>query len=182
MRSLSRRRSEGGCLKGRFLWCTFDDWTFFSFVTGGSDDDTMVFLLGFDPTPNNTFLPSSASNVNTLEPTQKQNRHLATTIPSRSILHFSLLVNKKTQHHRLDDVPDVLGRVAELAASHTGTEREVADRDRVVLVLVGEVVVSLGHGSDKDADALLGAEVRHIVADSHNGSVEGKGNLAAVRG
>ena len=85
-------------------------------------------------------------------------------------------------HHHLDDVPNVLCGVAELAASHTGTEREVADGDGVVLVLVGEVVVALGHGADEDADALLGAEVRHVVADAHDGGVEGEGDFAAVRG
>jgi hypothetical protein len=102
-------------------------------------------------------------------------------IPGRSNTPFSLLV-KKTEHHRLDDVPDVLCRVAELAASHTGTKREVADGDGVVLVLVGEVVITLGHGSDEDADALLGTEVCHVVADAHDGGVKGEGDFAAVRG
>ena len=72
--------------------------------------------------------------------------------------------------------------MAELAASDTGTEREVADGDRIVLVLVGKGIVTLGHRSDKDADALLGAEIGHVVADSHDGSVKGESDLAAVWG
>lgn len=70
--------------------------------------------------------------------------------------------------------------MAELAAGDTGTEREVANTDRVVLVLVGEVVATLGHGTDEDTDALLGTEVGNVIADSHDRSVERQRDLAAV--
>jgi hypothetical protein len=80
----------------------------------------------------------------------------------------------------LDDVPDLLGGMAESTASDTGTQTEVADTDRVVLELICKGVVTLGHGSDEDADALLGCEIGDVVAHTNNGRVETKGDLAAV--
>lgn len=80
----------------------------------------------------------------------------------------------------LNDVPDFFGGVAESAAGNTGTQAEVADTDRVILELVCEVVVTLGHGTDKDADALLGGEIADVVAHTNNGSVETQSDLAAV--
>lgn len=53
-----------------------------------------------------------------------------------------------------DNVPHVLGGVAELPARHAGTEAEITDADGVVLEAVGEVVVPLGHGTYKDAYTL----------------------------
>lgn len=70
--------------------------------------------------------------------------------------------------------------MTELAACNTGTEGEVADRNRVVLVLVGEAIVTLGHGSNEDTNALLGTEVGHVVTHSHNRCIEGQCDLAAV--
>jgi hypothetical protein len=80
----------------------------------------------------------------------------------------------------LDDVPDLFGGMAESATSDTGTQTEVADTDRVVLELVCKGVVTLGHGSDKDADALLRCKVGNVVADTDNGRVETESDLAAV--
>ena len=81
----------------------------------------------------------------------------------------------------LNNVPDVLGGVAKLAAGYAGAEAVVADADGVVLELVGEAVLAFGHGTDEDADALLQSEVGDVVSDSHNGRVEGQGHFAAVR-
>lgn len=80
----------------------------------------------------------------------------------------------------LDDVPDLFGGMAESATGDTGTQTEVADTDRVVLEFVCEGIVTLGHGSDKDADALLRCKVGNVVADTDNGRVETEGDLAAV--
>lgn len=80
----------------------------------------------------------------------------------------------------LDDVPDLFGGMAESAAGDTGTQTEVADTDRVVLELVCKGIVTLGHGSDEDADALLRCEVGDVVAHTDNGRVETEGDLAAV--
>lgn len=79
-----------------------------------------------------------------------------------------------------DDIPDVLCCVTELAACNTGTEGEVADRDRVILVLVGEAIVTLGHGSNEDANALLRTEVGHVITHSHHRGIERQSDLAAV--
>ena len=80
----------------------------------------------------------------------------------------------------LDDVPDFFGSVTESAAGDTGTQTEVADTDRVVLEFVCKGVVTLGHGTNEDAYALLGCEVGNVVADTDDGGVETEGNLAAV--
>ena len=72
----------------------------------------------------------------------------------------------------LNNIPHVLGGVAELAAGDAGAEAVVADADGVVLELVGEVVLAFGHGTDEDADALLQSEVGDVVSDSHDGCIE----------
>lgn len=70
--------------------------------------------------------------------------------------------------------------MAKSAASNTGTQAEVADTDRVVLELVGEGVVTLGHGTNEDANALLGFELGNVVAHANDGRIETEGDLAAV--
>lgn len=72
----------------------------------------------------------------------------------------------------LDDVPDVFGGVAELAASNTGTEGVVADTDGIILEFIGERVVSLGHCADEDADALVRTEILNVVPNSHDLGIE----------
>lgn len=72
----------------------------------------------------------------------------------------------------LDDVPNVLGCVAEFAAGDTGTEGVVADTDGIVLELVRECVVALGHGTDEDTDALLRAKVLDVIPYSYDRCVE----------
>lgn len=62
--------------------------------------------------------------------------------------------------------------MAELAASNTGTERIVADTDRVVLELIRERIVALGHGTDEDANALLGSKILNVVPHSHDLRIE----------
>lgn len=80
----------------------------------------------------------------------------------------------------LQDAPRVLCSVAELAASNTGRKTVVADRNLVVDVGVGEVVGALGHGTDKDADALLGIQAVDIAPDRLHLGVEAQRHLAAV--
>lgn len=55
----------------------------------------------------------------------------------------------------LEDSPDVLCCVAELAACNAGTEVEVADTDTVVLDGVRKVIIALGHSTDEDGNALV---------------------------
>jgi len=80
----------------------------------------------------------------------------------------------------LYDVPDVLGSVAKLTACNAGTEVELANGNGVVLDLVGEVVVTLGHGSDKDGNALVLVQVVDVVANAHHLGIETQCDLAAV--
>lgn len=70
--------------------------------------------------------------------------------------------------------------MAELAAGDAGTETEVADGDGVVLEGVCKVVSPLGHGTDEDADALLGPQGLDVVVHPDDGGVEAKGDLPAV--
>lgn len=72
--------------------------------------------------------------------------------------------------------------MAELAASHTGTETVVADGDGIVLEGVGKVVVTLGHGADKDGNALVRPQGLNVVPGADDGGIETHGHLAAVRG
>lgn len=83
---------------------------------------------------------------------------------------------------RSDNVPHLLGGMAELAACDTGTQAVVTDGNRVVLEGVGKVIVSLGHGTHEDTDALLGAQRFDVVASAHHGGFETEGHLAAVGG
>jgi hypothetical protein len=80
----------------------------------------------------------------------------------------------------LEDVPNVLCCVAELAACNAGTEVEVADTDAVVLDSVREVIVTLGHSTNEDGDALVLVEAANVVAQADNLGVETEGDFPAV--
>ena len=80
----------------------------------------------------------------------------------------------------LEDVPNVLCCVAELAACNAGTEVEVADADAVVLDSVREVIVTLRHSTNEDGDALVLVEAANIVAQADNLGVETEGYFPAV--
>ena len=71
--------------------------------------------------------------------------------------------------------------MTKLTAGDAGAKAEIADADRVVLEGVCEVVVSLGHGSDKDADALVVIEALNVVAHPYHRSFEAEGDLSTVR-
>ncbi len=91
------------------------------------------------------------------------------------------LVGVSTARH-LDDVPHILGGVAEFATRNAGRETIIADGDLLVDVLVCEVIGSLGHGSDKNADALLLLQALHILAHADQGGVEAQRILPAIGG
>jgi hypothetical protein len=80
----------------------------------------------------------------------------------------------------LEDIPNVLSSVAELAAGNAGTEVKVADGNAVVLEVVGKVVVALGHGTNKYRYALVLVEICNVITYTHNLRVETERNLAAV--
>lgn len=72
--------------------------------------------------------------------------------------------------------------MAKLATSDAGRKTEVADRYLLIDKLVGESVGALGHGSDEDADALLGTYALYPVTNSHQRSIETQRDFTAVWG
>lgn len=82
----------------------------------------------------------------------------------------------------LDDVPHILSCVAKLAACHGCRETVVADGDLLVDKLIGKIVGSFRHSSNKHADALLVAQSADVFVDSYQWSIEGQGDLPAVWG
>lgn len=70
--------------------------------------------------------------------------------------------------------------MAELAARYTGRETVVADGDLLVDKFIGKVIRTLGHGTNKDANALLGSHALDPVPHAHERSIETKCHLAAV--
>jgi hypothetical protein len=81
----------------------------------------------------------------------------------------------------LEDVPDILGGMTEFTACYAGTQIELADGDAVVLDVVREVVIALGHGTYKDGNALALVESANVVADTYDLRVETERDLAAIR-
>ncbi|KAG9796246.1 hypothetical protein KCU88_g352, partial [Aureobasidium melanogenum] len=71
--------------------------------------------------------------------------------------------------------------MAELAAGDAGTETVVADTNSLVLEGIGKVVFALGHGTDKDADALVGAQGVDVISDSDDVGIETQRHFPAVR-
>ena len=71
--------------------------------------------------------------------------------------------------------------MAELAACYAGTQTIVADTNRFVLEGVSEVVMALGHGSNKDTNAFLWPQCFKIVLTPNDGGFETHRDFAAVR-
>lgn len=82
----------------------------------------------------------------------------------------------------LDNVPAILRSVTELAAGHTGRKRVVGNTDRVILVLVGECIIALRHGTNEDADALVGRQAANVIPHAHHLGIERERDLAAIGG
>lgn len=80
------------------------------------------------------------------------------------------------------DVPHIFSRMAEFTARYAGGKCEVADRDLLVNQFVGESVSALGHGTDKDAYALLGLNGLDVVPHTGQGGIEAQRHLATVGG
>lgn len=90
------------------------------------------------------------------------------------------LVGSLVGESSLDDVPYVLGCVAEFTTRHTSTEGEAADRDGVVFEGIGKVITAFSHGTDEDTDALFGSESLDVVLDAYYGTLKGESHLSAV--
>lgn len=70
--------------------------------------------------------------------------------------------------------------MTEFAACHTCAETVIADTDRLILETVCEIVPSLCHGSNENADAFFRAQCLDVISDSHDFSVEAQGNLSTI--
>lgn len=70
--------------------------------------------------------------------------------------------------------------MAELAASNTGRQREVADGNLLIHKRVGEVILTLGHSTDKNADAVLGIHGFDILTDLDQWRIETQRDFATV--
>jgi hypothetical protein len=80
----------------------------------------------------------------------------------------------------LHNVPRIFGGMAELAARYTGREGPAADGNLLVHKRVSKVVFTLGHGANKDANALLGPDALDVVTEAHQRRLKTKRHLAAV--
>lgn len=81
-----------------------------------------------------------------------------------------------------EDVPGFFGGMAEFTAGHTSTQAEVADTDGVILEGISKVIMTLGHGTDKNTNALICIQRLDIVCCSDHGCLETESHLTAVGG
>lgn len=58
---------------------------------------------------------------------------------------------------RSDDIPNILGCIAEFSARYAGAEAVIADTDRIVFDMISKVIVAFRHRSNKDTNALIGS-------------------------
>ena len=87
---------------------------------------------------------------------------------------------EEVQRQLLDDGPGVFASVAEFAARDACAEAVITDTDSLVLKGIGEVVFAFRHGTDKDADALVGRQGLDIIPDSDNLRVKAEGDFPAI--
>lgn len=98
----------------------------------------------------------------------------------QSLSSNSQFSHRRRNHASLHDVPDILGRIAELSTGYAGAETEVADTDSMVLELVCEVVLTFSHCTYENADALLRSEIRYIVCYPHYGRIMAQRDFVAI--
>jgi hypothetical protein len=71
--------------------------------------------------------------------------------------------------------------VTELAASNTGRQRKVADRNLLIHKRVGEVILTLGHRTDENTNTVLGIRRFNPLTNLDKWCIEAQRNFAAVR-
>jgi len=82
----------------------------------------------------------------------------------------------------LNNIPNILCRMAELAAGHTRGETVIADTDFVIDKQICENILALRHGSHKYTYALILFQSRNVVAALHQWGVKAQRDLATVWG
>lgn len=80
----------------------------------------------------------------------------------------------------LDDVPSILGSMAEFTASYTGGKTVVAYGDLLVDHIVRKIIRSFSHSSNKDADTLVFVQVFNVFPDTNNLRFEAQSDLSTV--
>jgi len=71
--------------------------------------------------------------------------------------------------------------MAELAAGDAGGQTIIADGNCVVLEVVGKVILALGHGANKDTDALLGIKSLDVILDTDDRTLETQRDFSTER-
>ncbi|KAH3660065.1 hypothetical protein OGAPHI_007270 [Ogataea philodendri] len=79
-----------------------------------------------------------------------------------------------------ENIPSVFSTMAELAACNRCRQRVFRQTDLLVNVLVGKVIFTTCHGTNENADTLVGLELCDIVLHSNDWSVIGQSDLAAL--
>ena len=78
------------------------------------------------------------------------------------------------------DVPNVFGRITELATGDTGAKAEVADTDGVVLEFICEIIVALGHCTNENTYALFGPKIGYVILHSDNRSIKTESDFSTI--
>ena len=89
---------------------------------------------------------------------------------------------KHNQANHLNDVPNILRSMAELATRHARAQTIIANTNRIILIHIRERVLPLRHRAHKHADTLLRPQIGYVIAYAHDLGVEGEGDFAAVGG
>lgn len=80
----------------------------------------------------------------------------------------------------LDNIPGILGRVAKFAARHAGAQAVVANTDRVIFKPIGEIIMTFGHCTHKDADTFARTNRVDVIFDADDWGIETQSDFAAI--
>jgi hypothetical protein len=70
--------------------------------------------------------------------------------------------------------------MAKFAARNTCTQVVATDTDSIIFDRIGEIIVSFGHGSDKNANTFVFVQSLDIVSHAYNFRIEAERDLSAV--
>lgn len=77
----------------------------------------------------------------------------------------------------LDDAPEILNTAAELSAGNRGRKRVSRNTNLLVHVAVSKVVLSVGHGSNGNADRVILRDRGQVVLQCDNRGIVREGYL-----
>lgn len=79
-----------------------------------------------------------------------------------------------------ENIPNFFGRVTEFTTRHTGTQTIVADTDCIIFKGICKIITALGHGTNEDADALLGVQRLDVILNTDYRRLETERHLPTV--